>query len=372
MLRCYSKQIEVGKVKIGGGAPIVVQGMTKTDSEDLKSTFAQVKKLSQAGAEIIRLALPTIKSTRIIPIIKENIETALVADIHFDYRIALEAINQGIDKVRINPGNLKKEDIRQIVNRAREKKIPLRIGVNSGSLKKELQKRVRNSSGDETKILAEAMVQSAWETIEFLERERFFDMVISLKSPDVSTTILANKLMAEKISYPLHLGITAAGPLSYGIIKSSLALGALLSQGIGDTIRVSLTADPVKEVEVAREILQFLHLGDEGPVLLSCPTCGRCKGEVKLMVEKLLPQIKNLGIPLKIAVMGCEVNGPGEAKQADIGIFCTPTGRVLFRAGKFLRRVKKKEMLEALIKEIESYTSRFSQKKNLPKTQDSE
>lgn len=370
MKRRKSQEVKVGKVKIGGDAPVVVQGMTKTNTEDGRATVEQVRKLSQVGAEIVRIALPTIKAAKVLSYIKQEVEVPLVADIHFSYRIALEAIKQGVDKIRINPGNMGKGEIVSVANEAKDKGIPLRVGVNSGSLEKGLlnqERRSRIKGEDYRQIVAEAMVKSVLRTVALLEKERFRDTVISLKAPDILTTIRAYQIISDKIPYPLHLGVTATGPNPQGIVKSSIGIGTLLAQGIGDTIRVSLTADPVEEVRIGYEILQSLDLFKEKPILISCPICGRCRVDLESIVREVQNGIDKVKIPLIIAIMGCEVNGPGEAKQADIGIACTKKGGVLFKEGKVVKKVEEKNIAKVLLEEIEklSYESQNKVKKAL-------
>lgn len=358
--RRISQQVKIGKAKIGATAPVLVQGMTKTDTEDILATAGQIRRLAQTGAEIVRIALPTIRAARALYQIKQEVEVPLVADIHFDYRIALEAMEQGVDKVRINPGNMGKRGILSVVNKAKDKGIPLRIGVNSGSLEKSFLddnlpkgkvSRIKNKS--HRQIMADGMVESALRTAALMEKERFKDIVISLKAADVLTTILAYQTISDKTPYPLHLGVTATGPCPQGIIRSSIGIGSLLAQGIGDTIRVSLTGDPLEEVKIGYEILQSLDLFKEKPVLISCPTCGRCQVDLEAIVKEVQIGIEKIRIPLIIAIMGCEVNGPGEAKQADIGVACTKKWGVLFRKGKIVGKVEEKDIVKVLLEEVE-------------------
>jgi len=357
MKRRKSRLIKIGKVKIGDNSPIVVQGMTKTDTEDITATVKQIEKLTKAGAKIVRVAVPTRRAAKAISQIKARVDVPLVADVHFNHRIALECIDQGVDKVRINPGNMEKEEILRVAKRAKEAGIPLRIGVNSGSLEEkflgENLDKVRGYREEKHReIVAKAMAESALQVVRLLEEENFFDIVVSLKSSDVLTTVLSYELIADKIPYPLHLGITATGPPPQGTIKSSIGMGMLLAQGIGDTLRVSLTADPVEEVRMGYQILKTLHLYEAGPTLISCPTCGRCKVDLKSIVEKVLSKIEEMKSPLTVAIMGCEVNGPGEAKEADIGIACMRGGGVLFKKGKRIKKLKKEEMVKVLLREI--------------------
>ena len=358
--RRKSREVKVGKLKIGGGSPVVVQGMTKTKTEDAAATVAQIRKLSQAGAKVVRIALPNMVAARALTKIRAEVDTPLVADIHFNYKLALEAIERGIDKVRVNPGNMGKKEILKIAEKAKKRGIPLRVGINSGSLEGGLLKdhflkgKVRGGEEERYRTtVAQAMVKSALNTVKLLEKVDFLDIVVSLKANDVLTTILSYQLISDEIPYPLHLGITASGPPPEGIIKSSIGIGALLFQGIGDTIRVSLTYDPVEEVKIGYKILKSLGLFKEGPDLISCPTCGRCRVDLESIAKEVFSEIEGIKIPLKIAVMGCEVNGPGEAREADIGIACTKRGGTLFKKGKPLRKVKEKDIVRVLLEEIE-------------------
>lgn len=365
MKKRKSQEVRVGKVKIGAGAPVVVQGMTKTHTEDTAATIEQIRKLARAGARIVRMALPTMEAVKALSQIKKEVDVPLVADIHFNHQLALEAIEEGVDKVRINPGNMGKEKIIEIAKRAKEKRIPLRIGVNSGSLEKDLLEnnpaweKVSQIRGKEhRRIIAEAMVKSALRTVRLLEKENFLDIIISLKASNVLTTILSYQLISDRIPYPLHLGVTAAGSSPQGIIKSSIGIGMLLAQGIGDTIRVSLTGDPVEEIKIGYGILGALDLYKDKAILISCPTCGRCQVDLKSIVQKVQPRVEKIKTPLTIAVMGCEVNGPGEARQADIGIACAKKGGVLFKKGKVVKKVKEKDIVKALLEEIKKQESR--------------
>ncbi|MFQ6067418.1 MAG: flavodoxin-dependent (E)-4-hydroxy-3-methylbut-2-enyl-diphosphate synthase [bacterium] len=354
------REVKIGRLKIGGGNPVVVQGMTKTKTEDVPATVAQIRKLTQAGAKIVRIALPNMLATRMISKIRAQVDTPLVADVHFNHKLALEAIDRGIDKVRVNPGNMGKEEILKIAEKAKKKGIPLRVGINSGSLERGVLKdrffkeKVREHEEERYRgFIAGAMVKSALDTIKLLEKVGFSDIVVSLKANDVLTTVLSYQLISDKIPYPLHLGITASGPPPEGIVKSSIAIGTLLLQGIGDTIRVSLTTDPVEEVKIGYQILKSLDLFEEGPDLISCPTCGRCRIDLKSVAKEVLSGIEGIKSPLKIAVMGCEVNGPGEAGEADVGIACYKRGGTLFKKGKPLRKVKEKDIVRVLLEEVE-------------------
>ncbi len=353
MKRHKTNKVRVGNIYIGGNAPISVQSMTKTDTRDVKSTVSQIKKLEEEGCEIIRCAVSDMEAAQKLGQIKKRIKIPLVADIHFDWRLAIEAINQGVDKIRINPGNIGKQAyVEEIIKRAKKAKIAIRIGVNAGSLK---SLHIRPLSFYQR---AQLMVSSALDYIKMFEKMDFGNIVISLKASDVPTTIESYKLMSQKSNYPLHLGITEAGTKLSGAVKSSVGLGALLAQGIGDTIRVSLTDAPVEEVKVGYQILRTLGLRQRGPEIISCPTCGRC--EINLIniaqdVENKISQLKWQKKPLKIAIMGCVVNGPGEAKEADIGIAGGKKSGILFKKGRIIKKVKEKDLVKILIKEIKKF-----------------
>lgn len=352
-MRRKSRVVKIGNIKIGGNNPIVVQGMTKTLTEDISSTIRQIHQLQKAGAGIVRLAVPNMRAAKSLSRIKKEVEVPLVADIHFSSELALEAIKQGIDKIRINPGNMSKEKIIQVTQKAQEKGIPIRVGINSGSLKGIFSSEKKNEERKEEyrRIVAGRMVESALKTINLLEKENFRETVISLKSSDVLTTILSYQLISKKTIYPLHLGVTAAGPIFPGLIKSAIGIGSLLMQGIGDTLRVSLTDSPVEEIKAGYEILKSLNLSRRGPVIISCPGCGRCKVNLKLVINNLLPKLEKIKFPLKIAIMGCEVNGPGEAKEADIGVAYIKGVGVIFKKGEIIARVKEEEIGKTLLKE---------------------
>ncbi|MFA6614099.1 MAG: flavodoxin-dependent (E)-4-hydroxy-3-methylbut-2-enyl-diphosphate synthase [Endomicrobiia bacterium] len=346
--RIDTKVINVGGVKIGGGNPIVVQSMTNTNTRDWKATVKQIKELENVGCEIIRVSIPDMESAKNIKNIKKNISIPLVADIHFDHRIAIEAIRQGVDKLRINPGNIGSEEkVKELVKEAKEARIPIRIGVNAGSLKS-----VHNCSTPEER--AKALVEGAMEHVKILEKSKFYDIAVSLKASDVMTTVEAHKLFAEKRNYPLHLGITESGSIFRGTIKSSVGLGIMLQQGLGDTIRVSLTANPVEEVRVAYQILQSLDLRSTGIEIVSCPTCSRCKVDLINIVNGLeteLAKVKKIigKKNIKIAVMGCIVNGPGEAKEADFGIAGGIGEGILFKKGKIIGKIASDQWVKKLI-----------------------
>ncbi len=327
-----------------------VQGMTKTDTRDPQATLDQIRALEVAGAEIVRLAIPDMESVHAFAQLRAHSAAPLVADIHFDYRLALAALEAGADKIRINPGNIPdRQHLKQVVEAAKERGVPIRIGVNSGSLPMRLVREHRGAN-------AQALVAAAQETAALFESWGFADIVISLKSSSVLETIEANQLLSQVVPYPIHLGVTAAGPLLESAVRSSLALGPLLMQGIGDTIRVSITGDPCREVEVAWEILRSLGLRERGPVVVSCPTCARCHHpDLEQLVERVKARLSqdDVRAPFTLAIMGCEVNGPGEAREADIGLALSKTAAHLFRKGRVVRRVPLAEAEEALLAEIE-------------------
>jgi len=348
MQRKLTKKVLLGSLPVGGGSPVTVQSMTNTDTRDIDATVGQIHRLQQAGCEIVRVAVPDQAAAKALAEIKQQIAIPLVADIHFDYRLALSAVEAGVDKLRINPGNIgSRERIEAVVKAASERKIPIRIGVNSGSLEKELLQKY----GWPT---AEAMVESALRHVSLLEKLGFEEIVISLKSSDVPVTIRAYELISEKVNYPLHVGITETGTLKAGAIRSAVGIGTVLAQGIGDTIRVSLTSDPIEEVEVGFEILKCLGLRQRGPTVISCPTCGRAQIDVIRLTEEVERRVRNIEEPLKIAVMGCVVNGPGEAREADFGIAGGKGEGLIFRQGKVIKKVKENQLVDALLKEIES------------------
>jgi (E)-4-hydroxy-3-methylbut-2-enyl-diphosphate synthase len=341
-----TRTIHVRNVPVGGGNPIAVQSMTKTDTADVKSTVRQIKSLESAGCEIIRLAVPDMDAAKALGKIKNSITIPMIADIHFDWRLALEAIRQEVDGLRINPGNIgAKWKVREVITAVRDKGIPIRIGVNAGSLEKELLLKYVHPT-------PEALVESAARHISMLEEFQFNTIKVSLKASDVLRTVEAYRLFSERYDYPLHVGISEAGPPSVGIIKSSVGLGILLSEGVGDTIRVSLTADPREEVRVAHEILASLGLRRRGVNIISCPTCGRCKIDLRSLVTKVEKRVKHMKRPITIAVMGCVVNGPGEAREADFGMAGGKGRGILFKRGEIIRRVKEEELLDALFEEI--------------------
>ncbi|MBI5050397.1 MAG: flavodoxin-dependent (E)-4-hydroxy-3-methylbut-2-enyl-diphosphate synthase [Nitrospirae bacterium] len=341
-----TKQITLGNLKIGGSAPVIVQSMTKTDTRDISSTAAQIKRLEAAGCEAVRVAVLNSDAAKAIRAIRKRIKIPLIADVHFDYKLAIAAITNGADGLRINPGNIgDKNKVKEVVSASRDKGIPIRIGVNAGSLEKELLKKYGHPT-------AEALVESAKRHIKILEDLKFTAIKVSLKASDVVKTVEAYRLFSKKFDYPLHIGISEAGPAFSGTIKSAVGLGILLSEGIGDTIRVSLTADPVEEVRVAYEILKSLHLRQKGPEIISCPTCGRCEIDIRNLVAKVEAGLLKIKSPIKVAVMGCVVNGPGEAREADIGIAGGRGIGILFKHGKVVKKLKERELFNAVMKEI--------------------
>lgn len=346
MNRRKTRQINVGGVKIGGGAPIVVQSMTNTDTRNIEATVSQINKLANAGCEIVRVAVLNRDAAGVLNKIKERISIPLIADIHFDYRLALKAIEKGVDGLRINPGNIgDKWKVEEVVRAVKERVIPIRIGVNSGSLKKEILKEYGHTP--------EALVKSAEEEIRILEDMDFREIKVSLKSSDVLTTVLAYRLFSKRFDYPLHIGISEAGPIIPGTVKSAIGLGILLYGGIGDTIRVSLTDDPVEEVRVAYEILKALGLREHGVNIISCPTCGRCEIDIIGLTKEVERRLQGKTKPIDVAVMGCIVNGPGEAKAADIGIAGGKGLGILFRKGEVVKKVREKDLADILVKEVE-------------------
>lgn len=346
--RRWSRPVTVGKVVIGGRRPVSVQGMTKSDTRDVGATLDQIERLERAGCEIVRIAVPDEDAVKSLTRLRPLVALPVVADIHFDYGLALKAIEAGVDKIRINPGNIGgKSRFLEVVKAAGQKKIPIRIGVNSGSL----DRRLLAKYGRPT---VEALVESCLEYVKFMEDAGFLDIVISIKSPDVVTTVRAYREISERVIYPLHLGVTEAGTEWRGTIRSSVGIGALLADGIGDTVRVSLTADPVREVLVAQEILRCLGLRRDTAVVISCPTCGRCEGEVRRIAEKVEELVADIRKPIRVAVMGCSVNGPGEARDADVGLAISRNGGLIFREGKVVKKVPADDMLEALMSEVDS------------------
>jgi (E)-4-hydroxy-3-methylbut-2-enyl-diphosphate synthase len=343
--RRQSKAIQIGNVTIGGGNPIIVQSMSSTDTRDVMSTVRQIKELEEVDCELVRVAVPDMEAARAIREIKRGISIPLIVDIHFDYRLALAALEAGCDGLRLNPGNIAEPDkVGAVARAAKERQVPIRIGLNAGSLPKTANPRMS---------VAEQMVEAAMEQIRLLESLDFDLIKISLKAFDVPTTIEAYRSIAEKIPYPLHIGITEAGLPRTGVIRSAVGIGTLLYMGIGDTIRVSLTAHPREEVIAGYEILKSLDLRQHGPVLVSCPSCGRTEVDIISLAEEVGKRLEQIKKPIKVAVMGCVVNGPGEAKDADIGIACGKGRGVLFRKGKQLRTIEEKDFVQALMAEVE-------------------
>lgn len=341
-----TRLIFVGSVPVGGGSPVTVQSMTKTDTRNVAATVGQIKSLEAEGCDIIRLAVPDAEAAEALGEIRKSVAIPVIADIHFDWRLALEAIKQGIDGLRINPGNIgAKWKVQEVVAAASERSIPIRIGVNAGSLGKDLLTKYGHPS-------AEAIVESADRHISILEELGFSNIKVSLKASDVMMTVNAYRLFSERYDYPLHIGISEAGPSFTGIIKSSVGLGILLSEGIGDTMRVSLTSDPSEEIRVAYGILRSLGLTNKGADIVSCPTCGRCEIDIRGLASEVEERLRKIKTPIKVAVMGCVVNGPGEAREADYGIAGGRGIGLIFRKGAVVKTVKEKELLDELFKMI--------------------
>jgi (E)-4-hydroxy-3-methylbut-2-enyl-diphosphate synthase len=345
--RTETRPVKVGNLTIGGNDEVVIQSMCMTKTHDVEATVAEIKRLEEAGCQIVRVACPDMRAAEAIPHIKKQISIPLVADIHFDYKLALKAIEGGIDKIRINPGNIgKKEKVEAVVKAAKEKGIPIRIGVNAGSL----EKRIIDKYGYPT---ADGMVESALHHIKILEDLDFHDIIVSMKASDVRLAIDAYRKAAEAFNYPLHLGITESGTLFAGTVKSAAGLGAILSMGIGSTVRISLSADPVEEVKVARELLKSFGLAANAATLISCPTCGRIEIDLISIANEVEEYISKVKAPIKVAVLGCAVNGPGEAREADIGIAGARGEGLLFRHGEIVRKVPEDQLLDELKKEID-------------------
>jgi len=344
-VRRKTREIQVGSVKIGGGAPVVVQSMTCTDTRDVEATVHQTGQLEAAGCEIVRVAVPDMEAAAALAAIRSRIGIPLIADIHFDHRLAMESMRQGADAIRINPGNMDRERISDVVLVARDRGASIRIGVNAGSLEKDILK----AHGGPT---APALVESALRNIELFEGLGFYSFKLSLKSSDVATTIEAYRAISEQTDYPLHLGVTEAGSLLRSAIKSSIGLGILLYDGIGDTIRVSVTGDPVSEVDVAYGILRALGTRKVGPDIISCPTCGRCEIDLFGLTDEVEKRLAGMKQYMKVAIMGCVVNGPGEAAEADVGIAGGRHMGLLFKKGKIVRKVKEADLVDALMDEI--------------------
>ena len=347
--RTKTRRIMVGNVPIGAGAPVAVQSMTNTPTADVDATVSQIERLQNAGCEIIRVAVPDMESADALSSIKARISIPLIADIHFDHRLAIAAARAGADALRINPGNIGSDrNVRTVVECARDLGISIRIGVNSGSLEKDILKKYKG-------VTAEAMVESALRNVELLGSYDFEQVKVSLKASDVARTVEAYRALSAKSDLPLHVGVTEAGSLYSGVVKSALGIGTLLADGIGDTIRVSLTRDPVEEVRVGFEILKALGIRQRGPEIISCPTCGRCNIGLFDIVEEVEKVLLTTSSTIKIAIMGCVVNGPGEAREADIGIAGTDGQGILFRRGKVVKKFPQEKLVEVLLKEVEEY-----------------
>lgn len=341
-----TREVKIGDQIIGGGHPILIQSMTNTKTEDVAATVEQIRKLTAAGCEIIRCAVPTMEAAKALAKIKEQINIPLVADIHFDYKLAIAAMENGADKIRINPGNIgSKERIRAVVDVAKERNIPIRVGVNSGSLEKELVEKYHG-------VTAEGLVESALDKVHIIEEMGYDNLVISIKSSDVMMCVRAHELIADKTEYPLHVGITESGTITSGNIKSAIGLGLILNQGIGDTIRVSLTGDPLEEIKSAKLILKTLGLRKGGIEVVSCPTCGRTQIDLIGLAGRVENMVADIPLDLKVAVMGCVVNGPGEAKEADIGIAGGVGEGLLIKHGEIVKKLPEEELLEALRNEL--------------------
>lgn len=347
--RKNTRQINVGNVKIGDGAPIAIQSMTNTPTQDVVATVSQIHCLEKAGCEIVRVAVPDKEAAKAITSIKKKTSIPIIADIHFDYRLALAAGKAGADGLRINPGNIGgAEKVKAVVDCAKRHDIPIRIGVNSGSVEKDILKKHGGPS-------APAMVESAFRQLELLDSFDFHQIKISIKGSDVIRTVDAYRFLSSKTDLPLHVGVTEAGGLYSGIVKSSLGIGMLLAEGIGDTVRVSLTRDPVEEVRVGYEILKALNIRQHGPDIISCPTCGRCNIDLFKIVEQVEKALLYRPEPIKLAIMGCVVNGPGEAKEADIGVAGGDGSGVLFKKGKVIKKIPENKLAEVLLKEVENW-----------------
>lgn len=346
MHRKHTKIVKIGDKVIGGGSPILIQSMTNTKTEDVKATVEQILRLERAGCEIIRCTVPTMEAAQALKKIKEQIHIPLVADIHFDYKMAIAAMENGADKIRINPGNIGGRDkVAAVVSAAKERNIPIRVGVNSGSLEKELVEKYHG-------VTAEGIVESALDKVGIIEELGYDNMVISIKSSDVLMCVRAHEILAQRTNYPLHVGITESGTVASGNIKSAVGLGLILHQGIGDTIRVSLTGDPVEEIKSAKLILRTLGLREGGIEVVSCPTCGRTRIDLIGLANQVEEMVADIPLDIKVAVMGCAVNGPGEAREADIGIAGGIGEGLLFRHGEIVRKVPEDQLLDALREEL--------------------
>jgi (E)-4-hydroxy-3-methylbut-2-enyl-diphosphate synthase len=356
--RKKTRQITVGKVKIGGSAPIVVQSMTNTPTQNIAATVAQIKRLQEAGCEIVRVAVPDQEAAAAVAAIKAQIDIPLIADIHFNYRLAIAAAKSGADGLRLNPGNIGgRQKIKAVVACAKNHAIPIRIGVNAGSLEKDIIKKYNG-------VTPAGMVESGLRHVDLLRSLDFHQIKISLKASDVQRTVAAYRLLSAKTDLPLHVGVTEAGALYPGIVKSALGIGMLLAEGIGDTIRVSLTRDPVEEVRVGFEILRALGIRQRGPEIIACPTCGRCNINLFEIVERVERALMTTAEPLKIAIMGCVVNGPGEAKEVDIGIAGGDGSGVLFRKGKVVKKFAQDKLVDVLLHEVREYIKDLNKEEN--------
>ena len=346
MARRISRKVKIGNISIGGDSPVAVQSMLNAPASDYEANLAQLKAFEAAGCEIIRMAVPDMDAVRVLAKLKEQAKIPLVADIHFDYRLALESLNAGVDKIRINPGNIGSFDkVEAVADACALRKVPIRIGVNSGSVEKDLLEKYGGAE-------PEALAESAFRHVKLLEKCGFYDTVLSLKSSDVSKMVRAYRIVAENCDYPLHLGVTEAGTERSAIIKSSIGIGSLLLDGIGDTVRVSITDDPVKEVYAAKDILKALNMRVETPQIVSCPTCGRTKIDLVSLAKQVENAVCNIKKPVKIAVMGCVVNGPGEAREADIGVAGGDGCGVIFKKGEIIKKVSEDEIVTALLDEL--------------------
>ena len=346
--RKKTKQIMVGQVAIGDNAPIAVQSMTNTDTRDVEATVSQIHQLEEAGCEIIRVAVLDDEAARAIENIRNQITIPLIADIHFDHRLAIASMENGAQGIRINPGNIGgASKLAKVADAAKAHQVSIRVGVNSGSVEKDILARYGHPT-------AEALVESALRNVQLLEKLHFYQMKISIKSSDTLTTIDAYRLLSRQTDYPLHLGVTEAGGLIAGTVKSSVALGMLLYEGIGDTFRISLTRDPVEEIRVCYELLRSLRIRERGPELISCPTCGRCQINLFILADKVEKHIQKMETPLKVAVMGCVVNGPGEAKEADIGLAGGNGLGIIFKKGKLFKKVPENELFDVFTKELDA------------------
>ena len=349
MYREHTKIVQIGDRRIGGGNPVLIQSMTNTKTEDVQATVAQILRLERAGCEIIRCTVPNEDAAKALAKIKEQIHIPLVADIHFDYKMAIAAMENGADKIRINPGNIGSEDkVKAVVDVAKERNIPIRVGVNSGSLEKDL---IEKYGG----VTAEGIVESALDKVHMIEKLGYDNLVISIKSSDVLMCVKAHELLADKTLYPLHVGITESGTVQSGSIKSAIGLGLILNQGIGDTIRVSLTGDPVEEIKSAKLILRTLGLREGGVEVVSCPTCGRTRIDLIGLADKVEKLVEDYPLNIKVAVMGCAVNGPGEAKEADLGIAGGIGEGLLIKKGEIIRKVPEDQLLTVLKEELDHW-----------------